>query len=357
MDAYGIADIYKAAKIPLSPEQLKLRQEPFDAIRAKLTLAQAVDLTRLYFGAKEPVGEWFFTAFHGGDNTFSMHDNAREAAVLAASILAAAVQGKKQTMGLAPLAAGFAGVRKPLVVPELRALFEKRLAEASITEEPGNIKISAIKAPALGKAGADAQGLAQAGDWARAAALLKQVADESHATAAAVGEGAAEAIKVLMDETAALREETNMLWWYVGGVSRKSNDQFAGMEAGTAAIMAGIDLSDLSNTLAGPYSGPALLQRLLQAGRKGKLPAVTLQEAIEGVPVADVADIMSHARLPEMPETLPVLSAIRKFQESGAGVWAAGFKKVSGLAADQKIAPLDLAVQSYRERQLLAGLS
>ncbi len=359
MDSFGIADIYRAGRVPLSPELLKLRQEPFEALSGNLTLAHAVDLTRLYFGISRPSGnDWFYTAFHTADTTFSLHDNAQEIAVLAGALLAAAVLGNMATHGLAPLTANYASSRQPLLVPELLPLFEKRLAETAIRGRTATkINVATIKAPAVGKIAIDALALPQTSDWEQAGKLIKQAADEANVALGKVADASAAAIKALTLECDLLREETNMLWWHVGGVSRLTNIRFASASAGVAAILAGIDMSDLSMSLAGPYSAPALLQRTITAGRKGKPTPVSLQEAVDEVPVDQLGDMLSNPKLLDFPDVCPVLFALKKCQETGGnGAWVAAFEKVSGLSASKKIPPLDLAIQTYREHQLLDGL-
>ncbi len=59
-----------------------------------------------------------------------------------------------------------------------------------------------------------------------------------------------------------------MLWWHVGGWSRLLDKPFAELDLGLAAVLAGVDMADMSRSAAGPAATPAILQGLLrQAAR------------------------------------------------------------------------------------------
>jgi hypothetical protein len=356
MEAMGIADVYRAAGLTLTPEAMKLRQPPYDTLKKDLPLSRAIELSRFLFGlSQRPQGDWFFKAFNGADATFSMVENEREAAVLAGAILAASAAASNAESALAPLCTAACGTRKPLVVPALLGFLEKQLADEAIAERIV-AKVGRISAPAVGKAGGEASQLAQTGDWTKASTVINQVINDGHAAVTSVAGAADAAVSVLQDQLDVLREEVGMLWWHVGGVSRKTNEAFADLEPGCAAILAGIDMSDLSSTLVGPYAAKAILQKTLQAGRSGKLGSVTLNESVEALAIDKLTDITGNPKLAGIGDVAPVLFAVAKRQENGPGAWKQAFQNATGIDAEAKFSALELAVQAYRERQLLSGL-
>src|SRR5437899_71713 len=138
MASFSFADSYKAAGLTPGPEIIRLRQEPFDKLRNIIDASTAVGLTRLYFGLPVPDGtDWFRSPFEAADPSFSMLDNQREAAVLSACLLGAALEDGKVAAGLAPLAAAAAGNRSPLVRPEFLEEARKSLHDKAVETRLG----------------------------------------------------------------------------------------------------------------------------------------------------------------------------------------------------------------------------
>ena len=59
-----------------------------------------------------------------------------------------------------------------------------------------------------------------------------------------------------------------MLWWYVGGWCRAFDKPFADLDLGLAAVLAGIDMAEMSRSATGPAAAPAIFQRILSSGRR-----------------------------------------------------------------------------------------
>lgn len=359
MAGFNFADSYRAAGLNPGPDILRLRQEPFDRLREDISASLAVDLTRLYFGLSVPRGtEWFRAIFGEADPSFSLIDNQREAAVLAAGLLSAAIEDGKTYAALALLTTSAAGLRRPAVRPEL--LDEARHAisvEAIATRKRNPSNPDQIKAPTKSKLPTDAATLAQSGDWGKTAALFKQVSDEAYEATKVLANQTASVIRPLAADVADLAEEVEMLWWHIGGWSRFLEKPFAELKPALAAVMAGLDLADLSRTLAGPAAAPAILQRTITIGRKGKVLKLTIKDAVDALSSEALESLPLDEALGSVPDICPVLTAFAKASEIGAGIgWHGAYTKTTGLEPSASFQPLDLALQVYRERQLLAAL-
>jgi hypothetical protein len=356
MAGLNLADKYRAAGLTPGPEILTLRQEPFDKLRKVVDAKIAVELSRMYFGLASPNStDWFRDPFHAADNSFSMLDNKRESAVLAAALLEAAFEDGKALAAIAPLATAAFGHRKPTASPALLPQLEQGLALRAINRrrrERGDP--ATIKGPAKSKP-ADAAAFAQSlsSSWEKVAAAFNEVQESNRGLAAQV----AGVIKPMHDDVADLREEVAMLWWHIGGWSRLLNAPFSEMTAATAAVLAGIDMSDLSRTFEGPVAAPAMLHRTLVAGRKQKLGKVAIKDAVDGIKDADLEKLDFGAALGTAADICPVLTALAKAREIGSGTaWHAAYKKASGMNATAEFSAVDLAVQSFRERMMLVAL-
>lgn len=359
MAEFNFGDNYRAAGLTVSADTIRMRQEAFEKLRKAMDIQTALDLSRLYFGLPVPRGtDWFRDAFGASDPSFSMLDNDREAAVLAAGLIEAAVDDENTYAGLAAVATAVGGLRSPKVRPALIAELQATLTiNAAKVRQRGTIDGSAIKSPAAVKAGTEAASLAQAGDWARTAALFKQVSDESFSSTKTLSSQVAAVVKPLIQQAADLREEVDMLWWHLGGWSRAFDRPFAEMDAGLAAVLAGMDLADLSRTVHGPAAAAAILHRTVSLGRKELATPVKFQQCVDALPDEDLARLELEDALKGVQDICPVLAAFLKAREVGRSpAWHASFAKGTGLKADAAMNPSALAMQVYRERQLLSQI-
>jgi hypothetical protein len=361
MTTLNLADRYRAAGLNPGADTLGLRQGPFDELRKAIKAERAVELTRLYFGLMSPAGtEWFRDPFHTADQSFSMVDNKREVAVLAACLLDAGFEDGKTVCALAPLAAAAAGARQPEAAPQLLTHLERSLAEKAIrARQREHGEPNEIKAPAMSTLPTDQAALTQAiaNDWSKAAGFIKQASDESMEAIKRLATQVANVVKPLHADVADLREEVEILWWHIGGWSRILDVPFSKLPTPTAAALAGLDVAELSGTLQGPAAVPALIQRTIAAGREGKLGQGTIKEAVDGLPEGALEKLAPAEALAYLPDICPVLTAFAKARETGAGsAWHAAFRKSSGLTEEVGFRTLDLAMQVFRERMLLFAL-
>lgn len=344
MSGFSFADTYKAAGFTPGPEIIRLRQEAFDVIRKEMKAAKVVDAVRLYFGLPVPDGApWFRDAFAAIDPSFTMLDNEREAAILSACLLSAEIDSGNVGASFAPLTAAAVGNREPLVQPGLIEQARQALHTAAVAARRYDNPQSNRTAP---KVDETADALAQNGDWAKAAVLLKQIATEGTARS-----------DRLAAEVHDLREEVDMLWWYIGGWSRILEQPFSTLGPGPAALMAGIDLADLTKGEVGPAAASAILLRVISAGRKKQAAKVTLGESVDGLPAEGRKGVYLPKALGKALDICPVLGALAKAVEIGKSpAWHESFKSASHLEVSAAFNPADLALQVFRERQLLAQL-
>lgn len=355
----NLADQYRAARLNPGPEILGLRQAPFEELRKKVDAKMAVDLTRLYFGLPVPGGTaWFRDAFAASDASFSMVDNEREGAVLAASLLRGALTDGKIYAGLAVLGAAASGQRQPPVDPEFPREAEVTIARvAKSSRERAVADASKMTLLVPSKMADPLAALTQTPDWVKAAALWELVSAESQELTKALAKQVASVLESLSGEVADLREETSMLWWHVGGWSRLLERPFAELDQSLAAVLVGVDLADLSQTLQGPVAAPELMWRSLSTGRVDPNAKASLKAAVDAFLKEKVADSLKLSeQLKVAAETCPVLTALLKASDVG-DAWQTPFRNATGgLSPEWELTPLALAKQVYRERLLMKAL-
>ncbi len=360
MANFNFADRYRAAGLSPGPDIIRLRQEPFDGIRGDVDTSAIVDLVRLYFELPTSNGaDWFRDAFAQTDPSFSMVDNAREAAVLSACILEAAMEDGNDIAALATVSASVAGNRQSAVAAEVVELARDSLIKKAIAQRSNQIADpKEIKPPVKSKAPAAADALVQGPDWQKAADLIKQVSQEGNEATRTLTNQVSKVVAALAENTSDLREEVDMLWRHVGGWSRVLDKPFTELDMALAAALAGLDLADLSRTCAGPAAAQAILYRTISQGRKGKMTAVSIAEAVDSLENAEAEKLKLGEELKAFPDICPVLAAFQKAHEIGeTPAWQKSFFKASGVEASTSLQPIDLAMQVYRERSLIAALS
>jgi hypothetical protein len=187
---------------------------------------------------------------------------------------------------------------------------------------------------------------------------LNRVSEESAEITKTLAKQLLTVVQPLAAETLTLREEVDMLWWHIGGWSRLLDRPFTDLDLGLAAVLAGVDLADMSRSAMGPAAAPAILQRTLAAGRKTQNAKITINNAVEALSQGLFDRLKLDRRLSEVPEICPVLTAFAKANEIGPSpTWHATFARATKLEAKSAFAPLDLAMQAYRERLLLRALN
>lgn len=364
MAMVSIADRYRAAGLNPGAATLDLRQEPFEKLCKNIDSRSAIELTRLYFGLpSQNDTKWFRDEFFATDSSFSMVENKREIAVLAACLLDAGFESGIITCALAPLSAAAAGHRSAEDIPDLLNELDRRLISKAVEARDHDLLDPATIAVKLtNELPADVPALVQAigNDWTKAAGIIKQVNDGSGAAVKALAKQTKGTLGPLYNVVSDLREEVALLWWHVGGWSRLLNVPFGDLPVATAAMLIGLDVADLSRTLVGPAAARALMQRSLTAGREGPIGRVTIAEAVAGLPDDGAAATLTIHRnkLHELHDICPLLTAVDKARESGLnGAWHPAFRRATGLSENIDFSGTDLCIQAFRERMILYSLA
>lgn len=358
---FSFADYYRVANLQPGPDIIRLRQEAFESLRSEIDIKRAVELTRLYFGlvTKETL-EWFVEAFNENDPSFSLIDNQREAAVLADCLLSARIEDGLVGAGLAVLSASVNGNRSPIVDrSNLGSIARDKLHSFSLTDRKSDaVDLKTIDVLVKSKVSNSIDECIQAPDLNKVATLIKQVSEEGIGTTTHLTKQANRVLQEMSERIDQLEEESSMLWWYVGGWSRILECPFSDLKLPLAAGMAGIDLAMLTKKAPGPIAVPAIFYRLLTAGRKGKMPKVSIQDMVDDFPVKHYDQLNLSSTLKNVLDLCPILTGFYLASEIGDSVaWKPAFLKQVGIDANTEFEPMELAMQVYRESLLLSLLN
>jgi hypothetical protein len=155
----------------------------------------------------------------------------------------------------------------------------------------------------------------------------------------------------ITEELSTLREEGEMLWWYVGGWSKCLEVPLSDLKPPFMAVVAGIDLASLVLTDTGPVSFPAILHKAISASTKKAPSKVTIQEAVDALPPDTFPKLQISGKIGTVLDVCPLLAAFVKASEIGKSPhWHEAFAKASGLPVTTSFSLLDISVQAYRPR-------
>jgi hypothetical protein len=182
---------------------------------------------------------------------------------------------------------------------------------------------------------------------------LKQIPEESVKNIEALVLQTISALTPLTGAIKELREEVQILWWHIGGWNRELKKPFSEFLAETAALLAGIDMAEMSNSIRPPASSIVLLEKTIALGRKKVTTGGSFESAISGLSADQLAGLELPASLATTLDLCPIHTALLKAREiGGKGAWHQAFTKATGLEPSATLSPIGFAMQALRERLL-----
>jgi hypothetical protein len=351
MSGLNFADIYAQAGLSPSGTIITARQAPAERILNDLKFARKSDLVRLYFGQPGLDLMWLRDEFVQEDAAFSLVNNQRECVVLAATMLEAEVAAGDGETILALLTTSVSGKRP---VNEFNYLLDKAKAallyRAVDARQPAktdlNLKISATH-PKL----AEEIAVVPVNDWPTLVATLGKMRVEAAEGSKAIATQASTTFDAMNTQLFYMREETQMLWWLFSDHSRTLKRHFRTFHPGMAAIVAGVDLGDLTTkSILGPIAAPAMLERVIREARPADRRSYSLAGVLDEASAADLQALKLFGK-DQSPWIFPITTAIQKAKEN-PGAWHASFELATGLNAATEFEPIELATQIYYEHLL-----
>lgn len=347
MAKFTFADRYAEAGLSPSAERIISRQEPAKRIVGNIKDNQILELVAVYYGSNNIDLDWFRDEFSTEDASFSLVNNERETRVLAALILSQLIDEENAIAILAVSIGCVRGIRSPSQSAWLLSEAEEMLRRLSVEDrvpEKIEIKVTPTLTPQLTE---DITGLAN--DWASLITMLGKIRTEAHNSAKATATQVKNALSTLDRQAKFMREESQMLWWLIGGHSRTFERSFKDFGPQQAALVAAVDLGALTTQSEfGPVAIPAMLERAIATAKniKGQKPR-QLATAVDGFTADDLECLKVPTNLPEI--LAPVTTAIQLAKAMSIGSWHSQFQAKTGLNHSIELDSVLLAEQLYRE--------
>jgi hypothetical protein len=351
MSKLNFADRYAHAGLSPGGAIIAARQAPADRILKGLTVPRIFDLVQLYFEQPDLNLTWLRDEFIQEDPAFSLVDNQRECIVLAATMLDAKIAlGNSQAI-LALLTTSVSGKRVAAefgwLLDEAKAGF---LRQAVAARQPEKIDTS-LKVTTTQQKVAEELAATPVNDWPTLLGNVGKVRTEASEASKAIATQASAAFVAMEKQLKYMREETQILWWLFGEHSRTLNHHFSAYSPGVAAIVAGVDLGNLTTaSILGPVAAPAMLERVLRLTNVEKGRKYCLADVLDGIEVNELQALRIFGK-DQPPRVFPVMTAIAKAKDS-PGAWRGSFEKLTGIKATTEFEPIELATQIYHEHLL-----
>lgn len=351
--------------VALEPEGAKLATR-WAGVKAWATALRGSDenvleTVRIFQGipAKAP-RDPFLEVFRKQDPAFPQRNNDLELQVLAGASLVECVQtvgsnsDGRRTVVLAGTALGASSLRatEPRLDEIAREVAVGLRAIAVKQRKRRSVNTDAMRATATTATEAMKQ-IPTSADWNalknNITPILQALVDAVHAVDAELT-NAAHSLR-------SADEETNILWWIEGGCSRDTNKPWGTLKD-AAAIIAGMELADLTNVALGPRDAAALLERVLSES-KGDGKDAPLADYVNALPDDWARERMTKlANLDEATLGLaPIALAIFHRVKSDTSSWQRYFDSSSGLKSSTQLTAACVARQAYVEAMLLRTLA
>jgi hypothetical protein len=344
MSTFDFADRYAQAGLKPTPEIIEARKASFERIRDEADKKKLLDLVAVYYGLESDLS-WFRDELREEDPTFSLVSNERESVLLAAIILAYRVANGDPISILGLVAGSVQGKRVPTehvwLLDDACAAMLTNATTARVPQKlttPIRFSTKLNVSNEIATEGSDTETLGQ---------VLIKVHNENQSAARIVAKQVTDALLVLEKNAAYQREESQILWWLFGEHSRSLSKPFSAFLPAQAALVGGIELGELSTaSVLGPVAAPAVLDRVLRGAKADEAHSIPLMSAID-----DFGDDLAKLKplRPERYGICPILTAIEKAREIGAGAWGNVFQTTTGLDALLEFNPMELALQVYYE--------
>lgn len=351
MAKFTFADRYVEAGLLPSAEIITLRDAPVKRIVENISNEQILDLVAVYYGSTEIDLEWFRDEFFQEDISFSLVNNERETRILAALILGMLIEDENEIAILAVSVGSVKGCRLPSQSSWLLVNAEEALRQLSVDNRASVEIATKVQPTSLPKLGEEIDGLAT-NDWATLIAILAKIRSEAQSSAKTTASQITKALNSFDRQVQLMREESQMLWWLIGGHSRTFERSFTTFGPQQAALVGAIDLAALTTySQFGPIAMPAMLEKVIASAKKTKgQQSCELTSAIDGFAVDDLKCLDVPTKLPA--KLAPISTAIELARVSGSSAWHSQFKVKTGLDTSIKLDHVSLAEQLYRESLL-----
>ena len=151
----------------------------------------------------------------------------------------------------------------------------------------------------------------------------------------------------------ASREETNIVWWMVGGWSNDLNRPYTELTERQACLVAGKEIADLITLLPSSDSSKGFLHRILSATeQEGHNVPISIQEAVMSAPQNWDLSWLKSSSESELMDFCPLHFGLLQNRQIADGGWIGSFEDHTGMKPTAQFLPTEISYQFCQERLL-----
>lgn len=349
------ADWYRpcttGTELNLTEGLLRSRWTAIEKVRSEIT---ALDLVKIALGrpVNAETAATFRQAFKEADVTFQMDGNDFELSILAGSVLSNLFDSEECDSGaLGLLCAVGLGVQRPswveVFIQNAEVYLDKRLHTVRSHSEISPVRVDqkALKAQLDAFAAKIPENQVMPSFDA-----VKNIIDLLMQNMTKLATATAKCLAELQRQSILRKEETDVLSWMIGAVSRDGGVLFQSLNTAEASLIAGKELADLVRS-PGICAGDSILQGIIPApATKAAEKAVSLFNAVNGTDRNWRSSVLALQGVGDVVDLCPVLGAIRcSLDTDEVKGWKGAFTKAYGIDPSKQLSFRSLASQMYRE--------
>lgn len=325
-------------------------------ISSEISNAEVIELSRMYFGKpckNNQFSEEFPTLVQKHDSAFAPTHHKREIALLAGVVLANLATNNNLSI-FSALCPQFFGLSKDqsnnyigYITPYIENLLTQQASKLRLSTK---IKLSYLEQITIPDMDVLLSPWNQAEIPQNGPAISTHINDLYKITEGLIG-----TINILTKERLLYSEESDILWWLVGGYSRGLQLPFEELSPSLPLIV-GKELAEMVHVLPGPYCAKAILERALLQGNSLK-ENISIESLLSALPSEWISRYSLELANLEIVDLCPLHWSILRFSEdSSLSSWHSSFEKHFGISAKTEIPPLKIASQIYRECLFIKSL-
>lgn len=356
---------YRQVSLPCTDESLRKRWLGVEAWVAMMRgdVPALLETVRIFRGIPEKNSrEAFLKAFREQDTTFAQRDNAHEQKVLAGAALVHCVDTRKKPDHEASVRAAVLAATA-LEASSLRVVDVNKTLDEQVNEVRAGLHT--IAQEHRRRRAFETVLLSPEEETTFRQTIATNYPDHNQLRAALE-----KPFQTLLDAviraesalgTAAHRlrcadEETNILWWLLGGSSKDLDKPWSALMA-AAPLVAAWELADLTDVVLGPQDAAALLERALPEAKGNKNKEQPLHVYVNAVPEEWAQGRVSKLDAQAFDLAPLSLALSKRVEGSSTTTWQSFFESVSGLKTGTTLPPERVARLAYIEAMLFRTLA
>ena len=352
------AEWYREVDIEPDHQRLQSRWKGVENYCSRdITCSDILNLVRLFLNLKisEDFKDNLINAFFESDNAFPQKNNDSELSILAGTILVYISDSDKNQLKIFTLLAiASASFKREIIVPAILTLLRTKLHDSMFANRDVNsIDMIPIINPPIKNLNDSLKAVEASNNWTPPNEIAKQFSKYLSNINKSIADINSALEKSLYLQSI-YREDSQILWWLSSEYSKDMHKPISELNNAELCIVLGKELSDIVETLPGPYSAKAVFSKIF-SNYPDASTELTILNAVNQTDEKWRKQTLEKYEVGKTGDITPVLAAINESLrvDDKSNAWLTAYKQFTGISAKGKIPIVELTYQIYTECLLL----